>query len=255
MRRWEAPRITLIGPAMAPPVELHRWLLERRNIAHEYVRRAAGLHAFASRRHRVPIELPLILAPAGAVGGLRPSLEWLDASLSARERLFPGEDGRALADMLCVRLFGPSVKTFYHHMLRAPRALVPAAIAGTPLTDRLFVRLLRPIWIRMMRLGLGLDGFDAAAAEAEIDSVFTAVEARLTADRPYLAGTEPGDEDILFAVLASPVILPANHPATLPADETLPAPFRALVERFRARPAGDLARRVYEQRPPPRDYG
>lgn len=244
------PRIKLIGPAMAPPVELQRWLLQSRSIPFEYKRRAAGLHAFASRRHKMPIELPLILTPEGPVGGLLPSLNWFDRIASGRGRLFRDEATHDFIAGLCGTLFGAAVKTFYFNMLRVPRVLVPAAIALTPRRDRLFVRLLQPVWIWMMRLGLGLKYYDPSAAEAAIDGAFSLVEARLKeSGGPFLGGAEPSDEDIVFAVLASPVILPKGHPAVLPADEALPPAFRALVERFRARPAGALAQRVYEGRP------
>jgi cytochrome P450 len=240
---------------MAPPVELQRWLLQSRNIPYEYRPRAAGLHALASRRNKVPIELPLILTPAGPVGGLRPSLAWFDEMRPEREALVPDRGHRALVDRLTASLFGAAVKSFYHHMLTVPGVLVPAAIAGTPLFDRVTVRLLRPLWVRTLRLGLGLADFDPAAAEARIDEAFASVEAALAGSGSFLAGDAPGDADIIFAVLASPVILPHGHPAGLPADGDLPPRFRALVERCRARPAGALAQRVYDSRPAPIGHG
>lgn len=87
----EAPRIRLIGPAQAPPVELLRWLLETRGIPFETVRRNLA-------------EPPVIEAPAGTVQRLWPSLEWLEETLGARESLFPGEDDRAFVKQLCEEL-------------------------------------------------------------------------------------------------------------------------------------------------------
>jgi glutathione S-transferase len=245
----ESLRIRLVGPAMAPPVELQRWLYLRHAVPHRFIRRAAGLHAFASLRRRQPIELPLILTRKGPVGGLRPSLAWLDSVLPKDERLFRDAESRAFIEAMCTTLFAPAVKSFYFHMLEAPSVLIPAAIAHTPLRDRLFVRLLRPVWRWMMRRGLDLDQYRPAEAEAAIDRAFALVEEQLAAGGgPFLDGGRPGHRDIVFAVLASPVILPRGHPAELPPDEALPPALRTLVDRCRARPGGLHAQRVYETR-------
>jgi cytochrome P450 len=87
----EAPRIKLIGPAKAPPVELLRWLLESRGIPFETLRRS-------------PAAPPVIEAPAGTIAGLWPSLEWFDETLRAVDRLFPGHDDRAFVQALCADL-------------------------------------------------------------------------------------------------------------------------------------------------------
>lgn len=250
----EAPRIVLVGPAMAPPVDLSRWLMNDRSIPYQFVRRAPGLHAFASRRHAVPIELPLILTPAGAVGTLWNSLEWLDEQLAHRERLFETPEDRTFVQGLCVDLFGDAVKSFYSPMLGARRVLLSAALKGVPWADVLFARLLYPVWRGMMRAGLDLNAFDPDAAAARIDLVFARVEAEL-GDRAFLHGDAPGIRDIVFAALASPVVLPDGHPAPLPPVAELPNRLRALVERCRGRPAGLLAMRVYAQRSEAREFG
>jgi cytochrome P450 len=87
----EAPRIKLIGPAKAPPVELLRWLFEARSIPFETVR-------------RTPAAPPLIEAPAGEIGGLWPALEWLDEIVRAGESLFPKDGDRAFVQSLCAEL-------------------------------------------------------------------------------------------------------------------------------------------------------
>lgn len=250
----EAPRLSLIGPALAPPVDLSRWLLNDRAIPYQFVRRAPGLHAFESRRRGMPIELPLILTAAGPVGALKPSLEWLDEQLAARERLFRTPEDRAFVLGLCTDLFGDAVKSFYAPMLNSRRLLLASALEKVPWTDSLFVRLLYPVWRWMMRKGLDLDAFDPDAAAARIDSVFARVEAEL-GDRPFLHGDAPGIRDIVFAALASPVILPDHHPALLPPVAELPDGLRAIVERCRGRPAGALAMRVYARRAETRDFG
>ena len=250
----EAPRTKLVGPPMAPPVELARWLLEGRARPHEFAPRAAGLHAFASLRRKVPVELPLLLFPEGPVGGLLPSIAALEDRFAPRETLFPAPGDRAFVEHLGRELFGPAVKTFYANMLPVPRVLAPRAAAGVPTLDALVVRLAYPAWAALMRSGLKLDAFDVDDAAQTIDTVFAEV-ARDLGRKRFLGGTEPGIRDVVFAVLASPVILPAGHPASIPNVEDLPERFRAQVGRLRATPAGLLCQRVYERRPAVRDHG
>jgi len=242
------PDITLIGPPMAPPVELQRWLMALHGVPHRFEPRAAGLHALQQRRLNMPVELPLLLTPEGPVGGLRPSIAWLDARLQrAGGTLFPDAGDAAWVEALMTPLFPAGVKSFYAPMLEAPDVLGPKASSNVPMLDRLVVRMAFPLWRRLMRGGLKLDEFDADAARLTIDRVFAEVAAEL-GDRAFLHGTVPGIRDIVFAVMASPVILPAGHPADLPAVADLPGGFRALVQHCRAHPAGKLAQRVYGTR-------
>jgi cytochrome P450 len=239
---------------MAPPVELSRWLLESRSRPIEFVPRAAGLHAFASIRRKQPVELPLILFPEGPMGGLLPSLAAIEDRMAPRETLFPKPGDREFVWKLGGELFAPGVKSFYASMLPHPRLLAPRATAGVPWYDALFVRVAYPAWTNLMRGGLKLAEFDIDAASATIDRVFAEIEAAL-GKNPFLGGREPGIRDVVFAVLASPVILPEGHPASIPKVADLPQPFRAQVERLRATKAGQLCLRVYDHRPKVQDHG
>jgi cytochrome P450/glutathione S-transferase len=243
-----------MGAPMSPPVELQRWLRDLKRRPYEFRPRAAGLHAREALRRNVPVELPLMLLPEGAVGGLLPSITALEERLPPRETLFPRPGDRGYVEALCGSLFSPAVRTYYFHMLPERAVLAARASSGTPRLDAQFVRLAYPTWRRLLTRGLKLDGFDAAAAAAAIDSTFSEVEADL-GTRPFLAGDEPGIRDIVFAVLVSPVILPPGHPASIPTLDELPEAFRTRVEAWRGRPAGELALRVYERRPAPIDWG
>jgi len=250
----ETPRTKLIGPPMAPPVELTRWLLETRSRPHEFVPRAAGLHGFVAVAYKVPIELPLLLFPEGPMGALLPSIAAIEDRLAPRETLFPKPGDREFFEHLGRELFSRAVKTFYASMLPVPRILAPRATSGVPMADALFVRLAYPAWAALMRSGLKLAEFDIEDAAVNIDKVFAEV-AKALGKKRFLGGTEPSIRDVVFAVLASPVILPAGHPASIPRVEDLPDRFRAQVERLRATPAGQLCQRVYERRPAVRDHG
>lgn len=239
---------------MAPPVELNRWLRDIRSRPYQFKVRAAGLHALASRRRNVPIELPLQLVPEGAIGGLLPSLLALEEQVAPSETLFGRSGDREFVETLCASLFSPAVRTFYFHMLPHRRVLARYASAGVPWGDALFVRTAYPLWRRILRRGLKLDGFDAEKEAMAIDNAFSSVEREL-GPRLFLGGDEPGIRDIVFAVLASPVILPPGHPASIPSPGELPETFRSRLEQWRSRPAGQLVLRVYERRPTPLPWG
>lgn len=241
--RDSASSVRLIGPPMAPPAELLRWLMQQHGIACFFEPRAAGLHVLQQRRLGMPVELPLILTPDGPVGGLRPSLAWLDTLLQQRgENLYPEAGDRLWVEAVIAPLFPAAVQMFYWHMLKAPRAIIPPSVAGVPIGDRLAVQLGFPLWRGLLRRGLKLDEFDPARAEAAIFRQFDEMAEGL-AKVNGKAGMDV--RDILFAVLASPVLLPPGHPASLPPMESLPGAFRALVVRCRKHPAGQHALETY----------
>src|SRR5262245_25800571 len=254
----EDPRVILIGTRLAPPVELMRWLFESRGIPYEEQVHAPAFHALQSWRRRVPIELPLVVRPEGAVGGLVASVTALDGLCRDGETVFGDtQEERArtqgLLKLFEAKLFRQAVPLYYFYMLEAPEQIIPGAVDGAPAWEKACVRFLFPLWRRAMRRGLKLDEFDPAAACAAIDEAFTEVERQLAQRGPFLAGAAPGGIDIVFAVLASPVILPDQHAAKTPNLDALPAELKDIVRKYRARDAGKLALRIYEGRTPSQD--
>jgi hypothetical protein len=202
------------------------------------------LSALRSWQCNVPIELPLLMVDGVPAGGLRQCFALISGPVAAAHGKPPLNVDPVFAEMLFAGLFSAGVRTFYWHMLSCPNVLTPMATASVPMWHRLFVRYAYPLWRWMMRRGLKLDAHDTAQAEASIRTCFAAVE-KLMAGRPFMGGDTPSDEDVLFAVLSSSVLLPPGHPGTLAPLETMPAELRSLVVRLRATPAGNLALRTY----------
>lgn len=246
MRRSE-PAIIVYGPPLAPPVELSRWLLDRLAIPYRFETAAAGLSAIRSRRERVPFELPLLYWNGVASGGLRAAFDRITGPIAkAHEVVVPPFDAARIDDMVA-NLFGPAVRTFYRHMLPRPDLLKPLATTAVPFLHWAVIRFAYPVWRRVMAQGLNLAKHDAAADVASLERCFVAVESKL-ADARFLDGDDLGITDLLFAVLASPVLLPQEHPVRLPPTDALPAQLRDLVIKFRKRGAGELAMRTYHFR-------
>ena len=238
------PAIQLYGPPLAPPVELSRWMLERLGIPYEFSPAAAGLSALRSWRCNVPIELPLLMVDGVPSGGVRQAFALITGPVAAAYGKPPPNVDAAFAEMLFADLFSAGVRTFYSHMLPCPTVLKPLATASVPMWHRLLIRYAYPLWRWMMQRGPKLDTHDQAQAAASIAKCFAVVERRMDG-RAFIGGDAPSDEDVLFAVLSSPVLLPPGHPVKLPPLDAMPAELGQMVARLRDTAAGRLAIRTY----------
>jgi glutathione S-transferase len=254
----EQSRVVLVGTRLAPPVELMRWLFERDGIPYEERVHLPAFHAAVALRHGVSTELPLLITRKGPVGGLRDAVMGFDADCWADHRsggrLF-GEAGAERArslelfDVFDRNLFRQAVRLYYDHMLRSPALVLPGAAQGAPRWQAVLARLLFPLWRWVMRRGMELHVHDEASSRAGVDLAFARAEREIADGRPFLAGARPGGIDIVFAALASPIVLPERHGAIVPRPDALPPALRAMVEHYRATAAGQLALRIYETRP------
>lgn len=237
-------KIFVYGPPLAPPVELSRWLLDRFSIPHRFEAAAAGISAIRSTREKVSIEPPLLHWKGEASGGLRSSFDRVTGPIADAHFVTVPAFDTAIVTELMANLLGPAVRTFYRYMLPRPDLLKPLATAGLPFLHQIVIQLAYPGWRWVMAKGLKLAEHDTRADVAIIQRCFAEVESRL-GDSRFLSGDHPGIDDLVFAALASPVLLPPEHPVRLPPVETLPEQLRAIITRFRLSSAGDLALRIY----------
>ncbi|RYH09185.1 cytochrome P450 [Tropicimonas sp. IMCC6043] len=255
-RILELPRITLVSTRLGPPLEMARWLLERRRIPYEEQAHAPIFHAFVSRRHGVGIELPLVRTPEGPWVGLKGFLHGLDAKCRPGEKVLGETDAeRERAEnwiaLFYDKLFWPAVQVYYHFMLDHRETVTRYALDRAPDWQKFLVRTGFGTWQKAMRKGIGLKDFDLDAALGSIGAVFDAVEAE-SGETGFLGGATPSDLDVIFAALAGPMLLPTDFPAPLPSVEELPEDYREIVIRFRDRRAGILALETYRlARPEP----
>ena len=78
-----------------------------------------------------------------------------------------------------------------------------------------------------------------------IRSIFEQVSELLSDGRKYLVGDRLSAADITFSALASPVILPPEHPIQQTSLEDLPPKMVSEIKEFRATPAGAFVSRLY----------
>ena len=100
----------------------------------------------------------------------------------------------------------------------------------------------------LMRRGMKINPDSAARSLAKVEAVFARIDERLRDGRRYLCGDALSAADLTFACLSAPVVMPQNYgTAPLPELAELPRGLVALVERFRATAAGQLALRLYAE--------
>lgn len=240
-------KIEIHGPPLAPPVDYACWTLDRLGIPFKMVPSAAGISAIRSFRNGVPIEPPLILADGTAHGGFRNTLAFLSGVQNTSASRLSHTPSPAIQDMLFKHLFGQAVRCFYREMLTAPETLVPMSTQGVPAWNRWVVRYVYPLWARVLGRGLRLQEMSSEKDLADIEISFDRI-AEMLGDRAFLAGEGPGADDVFFATVASPIILPDSHPVAMPDLSALPASFSSQVQAFRDTTAGQLALRTYAAR-------
>src|SRR5262245_53349886 len=88
----EEPRLRLVSTRLSPAPEIIRWLMDLRGIPYAEETHAPGFHVLVARRHGVDPELPLVLTPEGASGGIRQCLDALDEKCRTGETVYGGDD-------------------------------------------------------------------------------------------------------------------------------------------------------------------
>lgn len=223
--------------------EKARWALERAGIPHV---EEGHLPIFTYVALRGRKTVPVLVTADTRLDDSTDILRWCDDHGRA-EPLFPAElpEVATLEDDFDRRL-GPAARRLaYFHLLPSRAAFTELLAAQVPRWEARAGRLARPLAVRLIKRGLKIDAAGAARSRTALDDLFAKVGARLADGRAYLCGDRFTAADLTFASLAAPVLVPDAYGAHLPAVATLPAPFLAMRDDYRARPAGAFALRVY----------
>ena len=121
-----------------------------------------------------------------------------------------------------------------------------------PAWQRVLLRAIAPVLRLAVRRMLGVGPSRAAQAYARTCESFDRVDALLADGRRHLMGETLTFADITFASLAALAVLPPEYagrslPGRRVTIDDIDPEWRALVEGFRARPAGQLVLRLYRE--------
>lgn len=248
------PSIRMVSVAVSPLCELVRWALDYRGLPYVEEPHVPVLHAFATQRAGKTNDVPVTVVAEGALGNAREAVKYLEARARDDRRLVPRERaGDVLAYYEHFYQFGFATRAWaYAHMLPLKRVAVRSWTAGAPWWERLLIPIVFPLVRAVMRRTLELDETTIAKRTREIEATLDKVDALLAAGTPFLAGNTLTLADVAFAAFATPILLPANCPSPLPTLEEVPPAMRTSIERWRARPAGQFALKLYRDTRPPR---
>lgn len=238
---------TLVTIPFSHYCEKARWALERCGVAYREDGHLPVFHRLATRRAGAGRTVPVVVDGATLLTDSTDIVAWADAQRPGT--LLPAEPAAraaalALEDELDTQL-GPATRRWgYAYAL--PRADLTDLVAhGAPRWEARALRWSRPLAVRYLVKSLRIDAAGVARSRAKIDATFARIDALLADGRRYLVGERFSVADLTFAALASPIILPAEHPFLVPRLDDLHGEPRAQVDAWRASRPGRLALRLY----------
>jgi glutathione S-transferase len=239
-------------------VEKVRWCMDRLGIAYEEVPNAGILGVLLTGRTVPSLEIPPGLTrigdsprilrylwgeyagrlPAGRTDFLAPTAVALEL-----ERYFDQRLGNDVRVWVYSRIFARRDLTLRSWGIEEPRV---------PGWQRALLRAGTPLLRFAVRRMLGVHPARASRALERTREAFDRVDALLADGRRYLAGDALSFADITFASLAALAVLPPEYAGRAIqgrrlAIEELEPDWRAEVEAFRARPAGQFVLRLYRE--------
>ena len=241
---------TLVTIPISHYCDKARWALDRAGIAYTEDGHVPMLHYPAARRAKGRRTVPILLHDHGVAADSTDILHLVDARLPAERKLFPEEpELRAKVvewEELFDRSLGPAARRWaYFHLLTDPKLSAEILAVGTPRHEVALVRLAFPVFAGLLRRGLNITPQKAAQSLEKVQSLFAEVSSQLADGRPYLCGDRFTAADLTFASLASPMLLPDNHPMVKADYKRVPPAMLKEIEALRATPAGRHVMRLY----------
>jgi len=227
--------------------EKARWALERCGIAYEEDGHLPIFHYLANRFAGAKRTVPVVISGDARITDSTEIIAWADKQKPGT--LIPEakdlrEEALALEDELDNQL-GPATRRWAYFQLLPRKDLDHLLTRGVPRWQRAALKVTRPIAVRMLKGGLKIDKAGAERSRKKIDEAFTLLSELLSDGRRYLVGNRFSVADLTFASLASPVLLPREHPFGLPKPEEFGPEACAQIEAWRGTAAGYHALRIY----------
>jgi glutathione S-transferase len=256
-----APERILVTIPISHFCEKARWALDRAGIEYTEKRHIQLVHVAAAKRAGGGRTVPVLRAPEGVYAESAAILAYADEHTPAERRLYPAGAGERAEVVALERRFdtvlGPEGRRWlYEQVFTDARRYAPWNLTGVPAWERrMFPFVLAPAKL-VIRRYLDVNPQSVRAAVLRVDEEFDAVAERLSDGRRHLVGDRFSAADLAFAALAAPAVCPPVYGTPLPQPVDMHEEFAAAVLRWRAHPAGAVARRMFaEERPAPKVTG
>ena len=236
-----------------PPMidsEFCRFLLTHYRIPHVEEPHTFGFSFLHTLPNGHTLVAPLVYADDFAVTGPAGVAGKFDAGVAAELRLLredAGQSAQIAADM--DRFNGAlahAVAQYAYYVLLPHRDIMIGPLTrGCPSFEVVAVQATYPVIADTLRLLLKLSSPNAQDALTLIHTIMDEAGARLEGGAQYLVGDRLSLADLALATAAAPVVMPEKDGSAAPSYDELPAEMRAVVDGFRAHPAGQFVQRIY----------
>lgn len=233
--------------------EKARWALDRARVPYVEHAHLPIFHRVAALRTSAGRTLPVLKTQDGQwLGNASDIVDWADVEGDA-DSLFGEGRARERIRELDGRInesVGPAARRWAFYTIAADRELtLRHAATGAPRWQRRVFGAAYGWASRQVLRALRADA-DRVTMDVELlDAWFDELDRQLDDGRRHLMGDDFTVVDLTWACLSAPLLLPAGYSVPLPRPEQLPREAADRVHRWRARPAGRLALRLFEARP------
>lgn len=236
-------RSTLITIPFSHYCEKARWALDLCHVPYEEDGHLPLFHYLAVRGKK---SVPILLGERMLTDSTDIA-RWADTKKP--HTLIP-RDSRSRWEALALeddfdRSLGPATRRWGYFHLLPRRDLEDVMVRGVPKWEALALKVARPLAVGVLTRSLKIDEPGVERSRQKIEATFDAVDERLRDGRGYLCGDRFTIADLTLASLASPILLPREHPFGLPTPEELTPEARDQVQAWRERPAGRHALAMY----------
>ncbi len=225
--------------------EKARWALDRCGVSYVEEAHLPVFHYLATYRHKAKRTVPVLVDGKTLVLDSTDIVAWADKQRPGSLIPISGADDALTIEDDLDNHFGPATRRWAYFYLLPNRDADPYIVEGAPRWQRTLLSLSRPVAVRYLRRSLKIDQAGVQRSLVKIEETLSRVDQIVTDGRRYLAGDRFTVADLTFAALASPILLPPEHPAQKIPFDLLPPTAREQVEAWRARPSGRFALSLY----------
>jgi glutathione S-transferase len=228
--------------------EKARWALDRAGVAYTEEGHLPLFHFLPVRRAGGGRTVPVLVADGTSIADSTDIAAWADARSPGS--LLPADPADRAAALALEddfdRQLGPATRRWAYFHILPRRDLLRSLLRGVPRWEIAAFSAARPLATRVLTRALNIDAAGAERSRQKIDETFARISSLLADGRRFLVGDRFTVADLTFASLAAPAVLPPAYGFPLPSLTDFSDEPRALLDAWRASPAGQLALRLYE---------